>query len=199
MKREMLNLAERFGLEPDELAPHDILTVVETGRTLLLDAGRIGEAAAFRNQAFDHLAEIEIAHCANPIELPGAAETLAWLSVRSVPVAIVTRNCRAVSEQLIAHAGLRCRALVAREDVARTKPHPDHLHAALHALECDISCAADCLMAGDNRMDVEAGKAAGMRTLGLRRNKPPESFAGASPDLLLNDMAEVWAALRDEA
>lgn len=200
MKRAMLALAERYGLDPELLVPLDILGVVEAVCQTLHAARCEPDAARFRAEAFAQLAEIEAAECANPVELEGAAELLAALRERNVPVAIVTRNCRAVAEQLIAFGRLHCEALLAREDVVRVKPHPDHLRDALTALQPhreESLLPAACVMVGDHWMDVAAGRAAGMRTVGVRRNRPTDFFAEAMPDLLVNDMAELWALVRD--
>ncbi|HZO89920.1 MAG TPA: HAD family phosphatase [Chthonomonadaceae bacterium] len=201
MKREMLALVARYGLDPAPLTERDILGIVEAARESLQEAGREADSTRFRTEAFARLEEIEIEHCAAPVELPGASELLAALRARAVPVAIVTRNCRAVAERLIRQGRLACDVLLAREDVARTKPHPDHLNDALHALaqqnaRPDFPPAA-CLMVGDHWMDVAAGRAAGMRTIGLRRQRPADFFAPAPPDLLVGDMAELWRLVEE--
>ncbi|HLV79220.1 MAG TPA: HAD family hydrolase [Chthonomonadaceae bacterium] len=203
MKREMLALVGRYGLDPAPLAAFDILGVVEAACQALESAGRAPEVERLRAEAFARLAEIETAACAAPVEMEGAAELLELLRARGVPVAIVTRNCRTVSERLLAHGRLSCDALLTRDDVARVKPHPDHLRAALAALArkqgVQVLPPQASLMAGDHWMDVAAGQAAGLRTIGLRRNRPPEFFADAMPDLLVNDMAELWTLAREGA
>ncbi|HZT43831.1 MAG TPA: HAD family phosphatase [Chthonomonadaceae bacterium] len=203
MKRAMLALAERYGLDPAPLAALDILGVVEAACRSLESEGRSTEAARFRAEAFARLTEIEMAECASPVKLEGAAELLADLHARGVPIAVVTRNCRAVAERLLAQGRLTCDALLTREDVARIKPHPDHLHDALAALArlrgVPVLPPHASLMVGDHWMDVAAGQAAGMRTIGVRRNRPPAFFAEAMPDLIVEDMAELWALVRDGA
>ena len=104
--------------------------------------------------------------------------------------------CRATA---LDDAELACDVLLAREDVKITKPHPAHLLDALRVLQVKFPerrlQAEDCLMVGDNVMDVQAGRAAKMRTVGLLRNQSAEAFTECPPDILLKDIAELWSIL----
>lgn len=203
MKREMLALAARYGVDAEPLAALDILGIVEAAQEGLKAVGRTEEGRRLRREAFALLEAIEVSHCANPVEIPGAAELLARLRAQGVRVGIVTRNCRAVSERLLAAGNLVCDALVTRDDVPRTKPDPGHLLAALQELgvgrrgagagdpTSDPRRPAPWLMVGDHWMDIQAGKAAGMRTVGLRRGRAAAFFAPAPPDLLVNELVEL--------
>ena len=53
-------------------------------------------------------------------------------------------------------------------------------------------------MIGDHWMDVAAGHAAGMRTVGFTRNRPADFFAEAMPDLLVDGAAELLALIENE-
>lgn len=200
MKRRVLALGKEWGVETEGMAHMDILAIVERVTVVLQSITMSGAHRGFHDAAWTLLAEIEAEQCAHPVLLPGASEALYELHLRGTPVAVVTRNCRAVSEQLLRQGNLRCDVLLAREDVAKTKPDPEHLHSALRALQTQHDLAlepARCLMVGDNVMDVQAGRAAGMRVVGLRRGKPETHFAACVPDLLLEDMAEFWSVMRD--
>lgn len=209
MKRETLALAARFGVETAPLVPLDILGIVETVREQLVAAGEPTASRRFRAEAFALLEAIETDHCANPVEIPGAAELLARLRAEGVRVGIVTRNCRAVSERLLAAGNLLCDVLLTRDDVPRTKPDPAHLLAALDALFegekgrrggsmtsplLPFSSSAT-LMVGDHWMDAQAGREAGMRTVGVLRGRAPDFFAPAMPDLLVRELAELLPML----
>src|SRR5206468_3338640 len=54
--------------------------------------------------------------------------------------------------------------VVMKDDVARSKPNPDVVVAALRKLRL---CAAQCAMVGDTPHDAEAAKRAGVVTLGV--------------------------------
>jgi phosphoglycolate phosphatase len=121
--------------------------------------------------------------------LPGAAQALANLRAQGYRVAIVTRNSRAVIATIPGTGSLACDALLSRETVERVKPHPQHLTAALAALECDAHCAA---MVGDHPMDISAGKAMGMFTIGVLTGAGTrEALIAAGADLIVESVCEL--------
>jgi len=87
---------------------------------------------------------------------------LAALRARGLSSAIVTRNSRAAAERILERGKLVYDVLLTRDDVARVKPAPDHLTAALDALRAAPGAA---LMCGDHVMDIEAGIRAGVDTV----------------------------------
>ncbi len=113
--------------------------------------------------------------------LPGAADLLAWLRASGLKVALLTRNSRASVEEAARRHGLAFDAAVTRND-HEPKPAPDgvrHLMAACHARP------EDTVLVGDFRFDVEAGAAAGVRTIAVVA-EPTEWSADATwltPDL----------------
>jgi HAD superfamily hydrolase (TIGR01509 family) len=101
---------------------------------------------------------------------PGCRELLEWLDAREVARALITRNSRRSVETVIERHGLRIDVLIARED-APPKPDPTPLRLACEKLGV---CGAAAWMVGDGQYDVEAGNAAGLRTVWVshRRRKP---------------------------
>lgn len=191
MRAESLRFARAAGADVAGLEGLDILTIVERARQQIA-AREGGEAARrFRAGAFSLLEEIEVSHCANPMEVAGAGELLRRLHERDVAVGIVTRNCRRVAERLIRDGGLTHRVLLARDDVPITKPDPAHLLAALKAMGWRLDQSAACVMVGDHWMDAQGGRAAGMRTVGLLRGRDESLFAPARPDLLVQELADL--------
>jgi HAD superfamily hydrolase (TIGR01509 family) len=96
--------------------------------------------------------------------LPGAREAVGRLG--HLPLAIVTGSSRVEASQALDALGLRpaFRAVVASEDVPRSKPAPDgYLAAAAH-----LGVApADCLVIEDSAHGIAAGRAAGARVLAV--------------------------------
>lgn len=201
MKREMIRLAEQEGVDPEGLSGLDALAIVERARRDI--ACRAGEERGreFCRRAFSLLEEIEVSHCAHPVEIPGAQELLRELERASIAAGIVTRNCRRVAEKLVRDAGLAHGALLTRDDVPRTKPDPAHLHAAIAALGLDPAPApASTLpyaMIGDHWMDAQGGRAACMRTVGILRGRPDAFFAPSPPDLLVDELADLVPIARE--
>ncbi len=196
MKRKTLALGAEWGVDTDGMEDMDILAIVEHITAILHSITMSGADRRFHDLAYEMLSAQEAEQCADPTSLAGASEMLAWLNRKGIPVAIVTRNCRMVSDRLLVEGDLQCDALLAREDVAHTKPHPDHLTDALRVLQTKFPdkrlTAYACVMVGDHVMDIQAGRAAKMLTVGLLREQKPDAFASCPPDILLKDTAKLW-------
>jgi len=95
--------------------------------------------------------------------IPGATDLLAWLRARGLKVALLTRNSRASVEAAARRHGLAFDAAVTRED-HEPKPSP---HGVRHLMEACGAGAAETVVVGDFRFDVEAGTAAGVRTVAV--------------------------------
>jgi phosphoglycolate phosphatase len=98
---------------------------------------------------------------------PGMSELLRSLAARELRWGIVTNKAERYARPLIAALGVEnsCACLVGGDTTGQLKPHPAPLLAASRAL--DVS-PARCVYVGDDRRDVEAGRAAGMRTVAVR-------------------------------
>ena len=195
MKSEMVDFAARHGIDADELLGLDILAIVEkTSAKLSANSGEKAAQAA-KKEALDVLEKIELRHAASAQEVPPARELIAELRNRGIAVGIVTRNCRAASEESIARAGIHPDVLLCREDVERTKPSPDQLLTALEMLKVKPERS---IMIGDHLMDVIAGKAAGMKTIGvLTPGRADDFFDKVDPDAVARNLGEILSAFID--
>lgn len=183
MRREMLALAAEVGCEVAGLEEADILDLRDLACVHAADPRALMELAEARLVAIER----EALERATPV--PGAADVLAALRERGVRVGVVTRNCREIAEDSMRRYGLPHDVMVAREDTPRVKPHPLHLWRAVAAL--NVSPAA-AVMVGDGRMDVQAGKAAGLRTVGfLADGRPANYFDGLRPDRVIHSLPDL--------
>jgi len=195
MKREMLALSARYGLDTAGLVGLDILAIVDAAAGMLRSAGRHEDAHDLWIIAMQRLEEIEMRHARETRSIPFARELVLRLKERGIRVGIVTRNCRRASETSLEMTGIRPDVLVCREDTQRHKPHPEPLRTALNALGARPEAS---VMVGDHLMDIQSGRAAGMRTIGfLRGTRPPDFFDGVRPDLVVRDLAEALRAIVD--
>ncbi len=184
MTSGILDLTRAHAIPGAITAGRDILGMVYASGEFLTSTGRDG--GRFRVDAFAILQELEIRGCGNAVRIAGATEILRHLRDRGIRVAIVTRNCRAISTQLIRDFDLACDALFTRDDVPRTKPDPDHLARALLALSVP---AHEAVMVGDHWMDIVAGHAAGCAaTIGMLCGRAPEAFSPCPPSWLASDL-----------
>lgn len=95
---------------------------------------------------------------------PGSIEVLDDLERRGVPWGVVTNKPGWLTDPLMTRLGLFDRAgcIVSGDTTPERKPHPLPL---LHAAEIIGVRPADCVYAGDAERDIQAGRAAGMRTV----------------------------------
>jgi phosphoglycolate phosphatase len=89
---------------------------------------------------------------------------LALLRQRGLPWGIVTNKAARFAEPLVEWLGFAAEAaaLVCGDTTPHAKPHPAPLLEAAQRMAVD---AADCVYVGDDLRDVQAGRAAGMRTI----------------------------------
>jgi HAD superfamily hydrolase (TIGR01509 family) len=183
MRREMLALAAEAECDLAALKAADILEIRDAACARACDPA----AALTRAEARLVAIEREALERSTPVE--GAGELLKELVRRQVRVGIVTRNCREIARDALKRHQLPHDVLVAREDTRRVKPHPEHLHLALDLLNLPPATA---VMVGDGRMDIEAGQAAGLRTVGyLAPERSPDYFTHPAPDRVIRSLAEL--------
>ncbi|MDB5172863.1 MAG: cbbZ [Phycisphaerales bacterium] len=98
---------------------------------------------------------------------PGCRELLETLSSRGILVGCITLNSRESARTVFQRHGLPIEVIITRED-APPKPSPEPLCGACRRLGV---AEADTWMVGDGQFDIEAGAAAGIRTIWLSHGK----------------------------
>ena len=91
----------------------------------------------------------------------GVSAVLDALDAAAIPWGVVTNKHARFTEPLIDALGLRYRAgcVISGDTCSRAKPHPDPLLEAARRLSVERT---RCVYVGDDRRDVQAGRAAGM-------------------------------------
>ena len=94
----------------------------------------------------------------------GIDAVLANFDARPLPWGIVTNKPERLARSVVAELGLAARsaALVGGDTLAKRKPDPEPL---LHAAQLANVDATRSVYVGDDARDIEAGRAAGMRTV----------------------------------
>jgi len=109
---------------------------------------------------------------------------------------IVTNKPAWLTEPLVDALGLRprLRCVVSGDTLSRKKPHPEPL---LHAASQMGRAPAECVYVGDAERDVQAGRAAGMRTIvaGFGYIGPGEDPATWQADAIVAEPAELAVQL----
>jgi HAD superfamily hydrolase (TIGR01509 family) len=123
--------------------------------------------------------------------LPGAVEAIARLA--HLPLAIVTGSSRVEAAQALDALGRRdaFRAVIASEDVARSKPAPDGYLAAARQLGVD---PAACLVVEDSSHGIAAGRAAGARVFAVKAGNFADHDQSAA-DRILSTLDELTLEL----
>ena len=110
---------------------------------------------------------------------PGMDDVLDWLDKHTIPWAVVTNKMSRFSIPLLKEVGLsaRCASLVCPDQVSRAKPDPEPLFKACTDMGVEPT---RCVYIGDHLRDIQAGRAAGMRTVAALYGYLP---AGDDPQL----------------
>ena len=124
----------------------------------------VGRAIVFREQALALIAEIEIEAAGKGALFTFTRPLLREIAGRGLKSAIITRNCAAAVRMVFPDISDCCAAFLARDHVPSPKPDPVHLVRALEAIGADPATA---VMVGDHPLDIQTGKAAGVRTAGV--------------------------------
>jgi len=102
--------------------------------------------------------------CVETRLFPGIGELLAELARRSIAWGVVTNKATRYTEQVLEGLGLAPACVVCGDTTPHLKPHPAPM---LHALGLLALPAAQCVYLGDDLRDIQAGRAAGMRTVAV--------------------------------
>lgn len=129
----------------------------------------------------------------------GTHETLDTLRARGYRLGLVTSKGIVVATEGLDLFGLApyFETLVTYEDSERHKPFPDPLLVARERMQLD---PAQMLYVGDAVFDIEAGKAAGLRTAAvLWGSGSEEALINSGPDYMAASMPELVALVRAAA
>lgn len=160
-----LNLQrERHGLP---LLPLEIIRphASHGSRGLLgIGFGITPEHACFAAMREEYLGYYDLVFTRSPRVFDGIEEVLGALERAGIRWGVVTNKPRRFTQPLLAALGLSARTacIVSADEVACPKPHPDML-----LLACKLAHVGPeaCIYIGDAERDIQAGRAAGMRTL----------------------------------
>lgn len=125
---------------------------------------------------------------------PGARETLEAIRAQGVRLAAVTSRSNRTSVRSVEVAGLGgCfEAIVSAEDAPTLKPDPGPLKHALALLGVGSGGAA---IAGDTEHDIQAGRALGIRTIGVSYGFGAAAVRDANPDVMIDVITDLPGAL----
>jgi HAD superfamily hydrolase (TIGR01509 family) len=127
------------------------------------------------------------------IPLPNADRVIKDLHSKGYKLAIVTT----AGQEIVTTALNKYKffnlfdTIVTRNDVKHTKPHPQQLFLACENMKCNPKKS---VMIGDFPQDIQAGKAAGCKTigiLGLNGKYTAQLLEEEQPDLIVNQIEQI--------
>ena len=179
------------GLAPVAIA--DTRRVTSLGARGLLGVGfGIGpEHADYPAMREEFLRLYENNLCCDTVLFPGIAELIDRLEQRNIIWGIVTNKAERFAKPLLQQLGYGTRAacIIGGDTTGHLKPHPAPLLAAAQVIGIEPQ---SCLYVGDDERDIQAGRAAGMRTVAVRfgylNGGNPESWGA---DHVVSSPAEI--------
>ena len=123
--------------------------------------------------------------------VPEGLHTLNELSRRGYCLGIVTSGSRPRVQREVSRFCLSdvFRAIVCNEDVVNKKPHPDGLNTAMRRIG---KSPGVCCYVGDSPEDIEMGKRAGVRTVGILSGYPnSKKIMTADANLCFNSIHQL--------
>jgi HAD superfamily hydrolase (TIGR01662 family) len=131
---------------------------------------------------------------------PGVKELFALLTQQGISIGIVSTTEREFIERKLQpltkeNISAAVEVIIAIEDAPRRKPAPDPL------IECArrLSAAPErCVYVGDSVVDIRAGKAAGMHTIGVLSGLADiETFHHEQPTMVLESVYDIWEKMHE--
>lgn len=140
--------------------------------------------------------QTENLHLAKPYA--GAIFTLRTLREAGLKIAAVTTRSGQNLHTTVEQSGLGAlfHTVVTGEDTIRHKPFPDPVLTALQRLGVAPSAA---YMVGDSRFDIEAGKAAGTKTIAVSYGLHRDSILESHPDHLVHHIEGILPIVLGQA
>ena len=138
----------------------------------------------------NHMEDMITSSCVK--EKEGARDLLRKLKQEKIKIGLVTNNEKKFTKQVISHFALQkfFDAVITKDDVKNTKPHPEPLLKAIEQLGCPLE---NCIYIGDTEADVIAGKLAGIITVLFYGTQKKVMTA---PDFTIKKLNEILALIK---
>lgn len=147
-------------------------------------------------EMMDTAIEYYFEHMAEERPFAGALDILAHFSEQGYRLGLVTSKTRLELAPTLRHIPIDryVHVVVTADLTTRPKPNPDPVYLALQNLQIP---AEKTLFVGDSPYDLQAGRAAGVKTAAATWGPHPVStLQSESPDYVLRDLRELRAILQ---
>jgi len=189
MREQVFDLVSRYGIEEKTIQERYLLEIVDEVYQILWKKSP-SAAQAFYTESHHILHEVEMKAAEKGRLIPGTEATLTGLRKKGIKVGIITRNCEEAVRKVFPDIDDFCDILVSRNSVKKVKPHPDHLTYVMNSLKIS---GEESVMVGDHVIDIQAGKRAGMKSIGVLTGRTKkEEFENAGADCVLASASEIY-------
>lgn len=161
MRKQVADLAALFLDRYVEPSSRPVLEWIEELAERMSRELPQAEVLEFQSRCRMRLVGLEMKAAQKGKLFPCTRGVLVGLREKGIRTAVVTRNCTAAVETVYPQLIREVDCLLARDDVDRVKPDPDHLLRAASVLGLDRQA---CLMVGDHWLDIVAAQRAGMQS-----------------------------------
>lgn len=133
---------------------------------LAVGFGLTPEHPGYETMREEFLQRYEQNLCRHTRLFPGIPELIDAVEARRLCWGVVTNKAERFARPLLdlLQVGRRAACIIGGDTTGKTKPHPEPLLAASRALAI---APGTCVYVGDDQRDVEAGRAAGMKTVAV--------------------------------
>jgi len=182
-----------IGQEPPEMSvAFEIPKRME--QSLSLDGLVCGDLNMFKNA---YLKAYHVATEGKTKLLPNMLKTIEALSLKAKLALITMRhvpNHAVVKELNIFGIGKYFSSVMTAFDTSKPKPSPEAIFRCIEKFNVE---PRDCLIAGDSINDIKAGKAAGIKTVGLLSGLYfHDELAKEKPDMILPDLTKLLNVIK---
>lgn len=192
MRERFFDLVSLYGIKKELIKERYVLEMINEVYLILSERDPY-QAKDFYRRAHQILKEVELHAASEGKLIPGIEVTLKGLREKGVKVGIVTRNCGEAVLKVFPDLYNHCDIFISRDSIGKVKPHPDHLNSVMKGLHLS---GEEVVMVGDHPIDIQAGKKAGMKTVGVLTGKTKrEEFERAEADYILSDATEIYQVL----
>jgi phosphoglycolate phosphatase len=191
LARAVNRMREQRGLAPLEAASVRPYASMGARGLLRIGFGMTPEDPDYIAMRDEFLERYDETICAETRLFPGMAPLLAELERRAIAWGIVTNKATRFTERIVPRLGVAPACVVCGDSTPHLKPHPASLLLAARQLGLE---PRECLYVGDDLRDVQAARAAGMRSAAVEwgyhgtENGGPATW---NADLLLSRPQEI--------
>ncbi len=136
----------------------------------------------------DQLSKNQLSILHTVLAIPGALDSLTKFKKKGGMIATVTSRTKHTGIELLKQTNLYdlIDYKIFRDDITHPKPHPESLTKTLKYFGKQKDSA---VMVGDSIVDIEAGKNAGVKTIGVLTGFDKKILKESNPDLLIKDIS----------